>query len=67
MPLITVELLPGRSVEQKRAYVAEVTRLTCDILKCPPEAVRVRLSEMQPEDYAIGGVLYVDKQAPPSV
>jgi 4-oxalocrotonate tautomerase len=37
MPVIHVEMLTGRSAEQKREYVEVVTRETCRVLKCTPE------------------------------
>jgi hypothetical protein len=38
--VITVELFSGRTLEQKRAFVAEVTDTTVRILKLKPEAGR---------------------------
>ena len=62
MPNITVELFTGRTIEQKRAWVAEVTESTVRILKVNPEAVRIRLVEMEPWDLANGGALECDKR-----
>lgn len=58
MPIIRVELLPGRTAEQKAQYAAEVTRLTADILKCPVQAVDVLFTEVQAQDWAHAGMLY---------
>ncbi|MGD0121716.1 MAG: tautomerase family protein [Candidatus Limnocylindrales bacterium] len=60
MPNITVELFTGRTLEQKRAFVAAVTRDTVEILKVKPEAVRIRLVEMETWDLANGGKLESD-------
>jgi 4-oxalocrotonate tautomerase len=60
MPNITVELFTGRTLEQKRAYVAAVTASTVEILKVKPEAVRIRLVEMETWDLANGGKLESD-------
>lgn len=57
MPLIHVELLEGRSVEQKRAYAKAVTDITCELLGCKADAVRIVLQEMKRENYAIAGEL----------
>ena len=38
--VITLELFSGRTLEQKRAFVAEVTDATVRILKVKPEAGR---------------------------
>jgi 4-oxalocrotonate tautomerase len=55
--MITVDMFPGRTTEQKRALVHELTEAmarTCDV---KPEAVWVVLREVQPENWAIGGTL----------
>ena len=60
MPNITVELFTGRTLEQKRAFVAALTRDTVEILKVKPESVRIRLVEMETWDLANGGKLESD-------
>ena len=60
MPNITVELFTGRTLEQKREYVAAVTKSTVEILKVKPESVRIRLVEMESWDLANGGKLESD-------
>jgi 4-oxalocrotonate tautomerase len=61
MPIIQIHLLEGRSTEQKRDLVRCVTASTCDALQVRPEQVRIILSEMSQEDYAIAGVLMKDR------
>lgn len=58
MPIVRVELLPGRTQDQKAQYAVEVTRLTAEILKCTPEAIDVIFTEIQPHDWAHAGQLY---------
>lgn len=61
MPMITVDMFPGRTADQKRALVRELTEAmarTCDV---KPEAVWVVLREVQPDDWAIGGTLASDR------
>lgn len=61
MPMITVDMFPGRTAEQKRALVHELTEAmarTCDVKR---EAVWVVLREVQPENWAIGGTLASDR------
>ena len=41
MPMIRVELLRGRDIEQKREFAAVVTREAARILKCAPAVVDV--------------------------
>lgn len=58
MPIIRVELLPGRTQEQKALYAAEATRLAAEILKCATESVDVIFTETAPQDWARAGRLY---------
>ena len=61
MPIIHVNMLEGKSVETKRAYVKALTDCSVEVLKCPPEAVTVILSDMQLENYAKAGKLRLDE------
>ena len=51
----------GRTLEQKRKLVAEVTKVVCETIDAKPEKVRIVLSDLEPESHAVGGVLSVDK------
>ena len=62
MPIIHVNLLEGRSVEVKRAYVKALTECSVEVLKCPPEAVTIILSDMRLENYAKAGKLTLDNE-----
>jgi 4-oxalocrotonate tautomerase len=62
MPMIKVELLKGRSIEQKREFVEVVAREAARILKCAPDAIDIIFSEVEPEDWAVGGKLTADKK-----
>jgi 4-oxalocrotonate tautomerase len=62
MPNITVELYTGRTIEQKRAFVTAVTNSAVEILKVQPQAVRIRLVEMELWDLANGGELECDRR-----
>jgi 4-oxalocrotonate tautomerase len=61
MPILRLEMHPGRTVEQKRAFVHEVTRIAVEVLKCPPESVDVVISEVAREDWAKAGKLIAEK------
>jgi 4-oxalocrotonate tautomerase len=50
----------GRSVEQKRALVTEVTAAVCRTIDCTPGEVRVLIDNYGPENWAIGGKLRAD-------
>lgn len=60
MPYITVELIEGRTVEQKRKLVEGITQVVVDALKVPAEAVSISLHDKKREDLAKAGKLYID-------
>jgi 4-oxalocrotonate tautomerase len=62
MPILQVNLLQGRSIDIKRKYAAEVTRVTCECLDVPPESVRIIFNDMAHEDFAVAGILAADKK-----
>ncbi|MEW5920290.1 MAG: 4-oxalocrotonate tautomerase [Bacillota bacterium] len=60
MPLVQVEMLEGRNLEQKRAMVKEVTEVLVKTINCKAEDVQVIIREMKRENFAVGGALFVD-------
>jgi 4-oxalocrotonate tautomerase len=61
MPIIQVNMIEGRTVDQKRKLVADMTDAVVKSLGVKPEDVRIILQEMAKHDYAIGGLLFMDK------
>ena len=61
MPIVQVNLLEGRSVEQKRKAAANITKVLCEDFNVNPEQVRIQFIDMSPDNYAIAGTLTVDK------
>jgi 4-oxalocrotonate tautomerase len=62
MPNITVELLAGRTLDQRREFAQAVTDAAVDILKARRQDVRIRFDEIEKIDVANGGVLKADEQ-----
>lgn len=60
MPSITVQLLRGRTIEQKRAFVAAVTDVAVETLGARRGDVRIAFEHIEPHDVANGGVLASD-------
>ena len=60
MPNIRVELLPGRTVEQRRRFAEEVTRAAIDELGARRQDVRIMFEEVAADFVANGGVLASD-------
>lgn len=57
MPNITVELLKGRTVDQRRAFAEAVTESAVNLLGARPQDVRIVFQEITPDAVANGGVL----------
>ncbi len=62
MPNITVELLSGRTLDQRRDFVAAVTDAAVNILNAKRESVRIRLDEIERSEVANAGILESDKE-----
>lgn len=55
MPIAQIQILEGRSPEQKRAAIEKVTQALHEALGAPPESVRVVILEVPKENWGIGG------------
>lgn len=65
MPILHLEMQPGRSPEQKCNFVREVTRVAVETLKCKPDSVDVIIIEIPKTHWAKNGQL--PKACPPSL
>jgi len=61
MPIIQVEMLKGRTVEQKRAMIEKVTQAVSETVNCPKEAIKIIIREMDYDNFAEGGILRCDR------
>ncbi len=64
MPTIRVEMFEGRTVEQKRALAAALTKATVETLGGSPEAVDILFFDLPRHDWATGGKLWSEQGAP---
>jgi 4-oxalocrotonate tautomerase len=62
VPIINVLMFEGRTIDQKRKLVEKMTDAVVTSLDVKPEDVRILLQEMARHDYAIAGVLAMDKK-----
>jgi 4-oxalocrotonate tautomerase len=62
MPTIRVEMLEGRTPEQKTALVKALTQAVVDSLGSKPESVDVLLYDIQRVHWATGGVQWSERQ-----
>lgn len=60
MPIITMEFLKGRTVEQKRNMVQKVTDAMVETINCTSESVQIIIHELEPTDISKNGKLYSD-------
>lgn len=61
MPRVDIGLKAGRTVDQKRAMVREVTKAIAKTVDCPEDAVSITIYDIKPENIGIAGKLpYVD-------
>lgn len=63
MPIIRVEMLEGRTVEQKRACVEGLTKAFIEACGGRKEVVQVILTEIKTENWAFGGQLLSDRES----
>ena len=63
MPVVTVELWEGRTLDQKRALVRAITDAMVEHAGARPDALHVILHEVPLENWARAGVLGVDRDA----
>ncbi|MFZ1499461.1 MAG: 4-oxalocrotonate tautomerase [Giesbergeria sp.] len=61
MPTYHVEMMEGRTVEQKRRLVEEITRVSVEILGGAPESVDILITDFKRENWATGGKLWSER------
>lgn len=66
MPIIRVEMLPGRSQETKQLFMEKLGQLTCETLNCPIEAVDIIFHEIEASDWAHAGKFYGQPRKEPN-
>jgi 4-oxalocrotonate tautomerase len=65
MPEVVVYALEGRSVDQKRALMKDITAAVVKNFGAPADAVTVTLVETSKINKAKGGVLFSEMGTPP--
>ena len=62
MPIIQINMIEGRSVEDKRALAKNMTDTICSTLDgVTPDRVRIIMNDMPKDSYSIAGELIIDK------
>ncbi len=60
MPSITINTDVGKTLEQNRGLVKDMTEAVCKNLNVPPQAVSIHIVEGTKENRAKGGILASD-------
>jgi 4-oxalocrotonate tautomerase len=63
MPIVTVAMYEGRTIDQKREIVKGITDVVARVTGNPADSVHVVIEEVKRENWAIGGILQPDRQA----
>ena len=63
MPTYHIEMFEGRTPEQKKKLVAEVTRVTVEVLGGSAESVDIIIHEFQRDNWATGGKLWSEPRS----
>lgn len=61
MPTYHVEMIEGRTIEQKKKLVAEITRVSVEVLGGSPESVDVLITDVKRENWSTAGVLWSER------
>lgn len=62
MPVVTLQMYDGRSLDQKRELVKGITDVVSRVTGVTPEGVHVIIEEVKRENWSIGGKLWPDRQ-----
>lgn len=57
MPILRVEMLSGRTRDQKREMAEVFTREMARIAGCAPGAIQIVFADVERSDWAVGGIL----------
>ena len=58
MPTYHVEMMEGRTIEQKQKLVVEITRVSVEVLGGVADSVDVIITDIKRENWATGGKLW---------
>ena len=60
MPTYHVEMMEGRTLNQKKKLVSEITRVSVEILGGAAESVDIIITDIKRENWATGGKLWLE-------
>ncbi|HMI20612.1 MAG TPA: 2-hydroxymuconate tautomerase family protein [Sphingomonas sp.] len=62
MPIINVQMLSGRTAEQKEQLIRELAEGTIRALGVPEQAIRILLTEVEPQHWGVGAISKAEQQ-----
>ena len=60
MPIVIIELIEGRTVDQKREMAKKITDVIKEVAKVPEDAVEIIFHDTKKENFAKAGKLALD-------
>ena len=63
MPTYHIEMIEGRTIEQKKKLVEEITRITVEVLGGSPDSVDILITDVKRENWATGGVPWTEPRS----
>lgn len=67
MPLVQIHMLKGRTEEQKKRMMAEVTEAIARTLQAPKESIRIAIYELPRNHWSVGGITMEERFASAAV
>lgn len=61
MPFVQIDMIEGRTTDQKREMAKKITEVISETAKCPKEAVNIVIRETKKENIAVAGILKSDQ------
>jgi 4-oxalocrotonate tautomerase len=61
MPLIRIDMFPGRSLDQKREIAEVLTREVARIAQCSPESISFMFTDVSSDNWGRDGYLFCDR------
>lgn len=61
MPVVTIHMWPGRTVEQKRRLIKAVTAAMVEHANAKPDGLHVIIQEVPPDSWGRAGILAIDR------
>ena len=62
MPIINIAIAKGRSLDQKRTLVREISRVVSETLQVDGKKIWIRIDEFDPGNFAVDGQLMSDRK-----